>query len=812
MNRFVNADDFRFRAETRADLYRLRNQSLPANPVTAFTVTPNASSWGATINYTLGPSLTGCSSVRLMRNSIKDLSSAIVLDTKPLTAEDANTSFQFVDLDKSLLSDTFYWVQTIPLPDRAGTAQDQIVTNSPIVSGPLSLTALNASLLPPDPISDFSASLGAVQGVSPNQFQTVYVNFLKPQDPSFASVQIQATNYLADTNSVAVAQSAYGPFSFNLEKTGETITLSAFSISQNGVPATSAPSLTLTLNGAETVPAKLENVRATAIIDGIQVDFDAGLEPDITQYKVFRGPHGGGFGAATIKQTITSTGVNHYTYLDTTGLTVPAFDYFVTAVNGVGSSAASAAVSANVPPQNMDQIGQGSTYQKVPQYTGRNVIVANANFEASASILPPPGWINPQSLTLSYETSSPGGGLRSLKITNCPQNGGVFSEQKWPVTPGDSYYVQAAMKGDGVSNTFAELLFTDKNGTFLSAIQASGGAPTSTSWNVYENSGTAPANSVTAQIALGQSAVSSSSCWFDDIFVSRQSSMDNELVDGATFRRLKYVDANNTISVSTALNGQGSIVPGQAITVTVTFGPTTAALTWSSQSILRADGSVLTLVASSGGGIAYSSLSASTKYYVYLRISTTTGIMTDVGGSPVTSPNTTRAIDAALDGGIPVPVLSFTTQAAGGGGGGSGSGGGGDTCPWEKEPVEIKRLDQNGKILFEGVLTAGEVQVFDFLKGYCFIEKRDVYRQVRSVRRSHISAWYIVNGHKVSPTEPIWDGQNWIPAYRHPGAVFDGSVGVRIDISVADDDYNACNYWLVGDDPLLIHNTFVLPC
>src|SRR6185437_7696438 len=175
------------------------------------------------------------------------------------------------------------------------------------------LSALNSNLLPPDAIADWSASLGAGSVV-----QLVCVNFQRPQDPNFGSCQIQATGYLGDTNSVTVAQSPTSPFSFTMQKTGETVTLKAFAISQNGIEAASATSITLTLNGSETVPAKLENVTATVITAGVQVDFDAGLESDITSYKVYRGPHGSGFGAATLKTTITSTGSRHYTYLDST--------------------------------------------------------------------------------------------------------------------------------------------------------------------------------------------------------------------------------------------------------------------------------------------------------------------------------------------------------------------------------------------------------------------------------------------------------------------------------------------------------------
>lgn len=802
----LDRDDVLWRMQTQADLLRLRNLEIPKNPVVTFTVTPLPNSFGATIEFTLGADLTGCSQINVMRNGINDLSSATCLQTYPLTAENANGDFQYIDSDQALLQDQFYWLQTIPLPERAGLAQTAI-NGDPIVSGPVNLTALNANLLPPDAISDWSVSLGA----GSNGIQLVCVNFVVPSDPNFGSCQIQATGYFGDTNPQTVGQGLTSPFSFTMIQTGETVTLQAFAVSQNGINSTTGPTHTITLNGTETVPAKLENIRVTVITTGVQVDFDAGLEADITSYKVYRGPHAAGFGSATLKTTITSTGARHYTFLDTTGISDAAagayFDYFVTAVNHIGESSASAATAAMPPLQNMDQIGQGATYLKVPQFTGRAIIVSNANFEASSSILPPPGWKNPANLTLSYETSSPGSGNRSLKITNCPQFNAVVSEQTWPCTPGDTFYVQAQMKGDGVSEAVCQLAFFDKNGTFLGGVAADGGAPTSTSWNVYENSGTAPANSVSCSFNLQQNAATPSTAWFDDIQAIRKSNMDNELQDGSIFRRLKFVNSSNTMSVSTALNPQGSIVPGQALTISFSFTDTTISISWSGQTLLLADSSTLSVVASGGSPIAYSGLSASTSYYIYLKLSVTTGVITAVNPSPPpTSPNATYAAQANEDGFDGIPPMIVTTQPTPGGPPpppGGGTGGGGDTCPEANEIVTVRD---------KGDIKAVDVVAGDWILGFSFKTNENVFRKVLFTSQTEISAWRIVNGHKISPTEPVWGGSQWLPAYRVPGNTFDGTPGLRINITVETDDYDESNYWLTAGTPLLIHNARILPC
>ena len=359
------------------------------------------------------------------------------------------------------------------------------------------------------------------------------------------------------------------------------------------------------------------------------------------------------------------------------------------------------------------------------------------------------------------------------------------------------------MKGDGTSHVVTALVFLDKTGASVGSVAADGGAPTSASWNVYENQGAAPANTVSCQIALKQTAVTSSTCWFDDIHVIRQTNMDDELLDGSTFRRLKFVNSSNTISVSSALNPQGSIVPGQALTVSISFTDTTITITWSGQSLLRADGSILTVVASGGSPITYTGLSASTTYYIYLRVNVLTGVITAVNSSPPpTSPNATNAAQTALDGFAGIPVVKVTTQAAPGPPGG-GSGGGGDTCPEYNELVTVQD---------KGQIKAGEVVAGDMIQGFSFKNNANIYRRVLFTSQTEIAAWRIVSGHKVSPAEPVWDGSKWTPAYRIPGSTFDGSIGTRINITVESDDFDESNFWLPSGTPLLIHNTFVLPC
>src|SRR5581483_5282447 len=160
------------------------------------------------------------------------------------------------------------------------------------------------------------------------------------------------------------------------------------------------------------------------------------------------------------------------------------------------------------------------------------------------------------------------------------------------------------------------------------------------------------------------------------------------------------------------------------------------------------------------------------------------------------------AAQTARDGCVSIGVLAFTTIAADNGGTGSGTGGNGNTCP---EAAEI--VDVQGK----GNTPAGEVKAGDFLRGKSLKTGEDVYRKVIQVRKVSCAAWRIIDGHRVSPCEPVYQNNQWIPAFRAKGAVVDTMLGEKIYISIESDEYNEQNYWLSSGTPLLIHNFNMMP-
>lgn len=251
----------------------------------------------------------------------------------------------------------------------------------------------------------------------------------------------------------------------------------------------------------------------------------------------------------------------------------------------------------------------------------------------------------------------------------------------------------------------------------------------------------------------------------------------------------------SSYTTSTPLNGLGSVTPSQPIVVSFTTTKNSCSFSWTTQSVLRADGSTLTVPS---GSLMYSGLASSTTYYSYWYINATTGVLGQTNATPpATTPSAVLVTQCANDGRISIGVIPFTTLASTNGGTGGGTGGGGDTCPERAELVEVE-----GK----GQISAGDVQPGDMIKGYSFRSSADAYRRVTQVRYQSSAAWRMVQDHRVSPCECVYSGEQFIPAFRASGATVDCVSGTKVMISVESDEYNEQNYWLVAGEPLLIHN------
>lgn len=245
---------------------------------------------------------------------------------------------------------------------------------------------------------------------------------------------------------------------------------------------------------------------------------------------------------------------------------------------------------------------------------------------------------------------------------------------------------------------------------------------------------------------------------------------------------------------------QGSILPSQAPVIAFTVTNSAATLSWGATSMLRSDGSTISIPS---GSVSYTGLSSSTTYYTYWYVDVASSTYQRTNGNPPpSSPDSVMAIQTGLDGRVSVGPISFQTLAIGNPGSGSGTGGGGDTCPEFSELVDVR-----GK----GQIHAGDVVAGDMIKGKSFHGADDVYRKVVQVAVVSCAAWRIVEGHKLTPCEPIYLNNSWMPAYRAPGSTADHSVSKKVLISVDTDEHDEQNYYLVGGTQLLIHNEY-LPC
>src|SRR6185437_10864582 len=181
----------------------------------------------------------------------------------------------------------------------------------------------------------------------------------------------------------------------------------------------------------------------------------------------------------------------------------------------------------------------------------------------------------------------------------------------------------------------------------------------------------------------------------------------------------------------------------------------------------------------------YSSLSPGTQCWFYPYLDVGLGTIGFANGTPPsTTASSVFAIQAALDGRIPVPIFPITTPSSGISSGSDGDG----SCPDSQELVAVRRLNPKGEVIFDGELKAEDVVFGDHIKGYCFETKQDVYRRVIGTGMKSCAAWRRVKGHKVSPCEPVYLNNQWSHSHRIPGTSFDSTVGIKMDLFVEADE------------------------
>jgi hypothetical protein len=183
--------------------------------------------------------------------------------------------------------------------------------------------------------------------------------------------------------------------------------------------------------------------------------------------------------------------------------------------------------------KSIDILADGSTYIRSSVVAG-DIVIENGNFEASASILPPPGFaIYNFTPTLSYDTSTQYSGSQSLKII-APSSGasGVTTIRRIMCRPGDTIFASVRAKSlNGVAANLS-ISFRDVNFSSVGGNQVS---TTSSSWTLLSTSSTAPAGTVYATFEIF--AGTNGQVEFDELYARYVRNLDNEVADGSTYGR-----------------------------------------------------------------------------------------------------------------------------------------------------------------------------------------------------------------------------------------------------------------------------------
>lgn len=154
--------------------------------------------------------------------------------------------------------------------------------------------------------------------------------------------------------------------------------------------------------------------------------------------------------------------------------------------------------------------------------TLQNNFAPNGDFEQSSS-LPPADWTTDAAgTTLSYDTSTPHSGVRSLVVATTHQFGAAVGPA-FPGVVGATYYVQGWIKSPSGKIGDIQLEFLDSSMTYVSGVQTTS---TGSSWTSVSASGVAPAGTAFVRMSLQVNDVGGGTVEFDDV-ISFMSSAAN---------------------------------------------------------------------------------------------------------------------------------------------------------------------------------------------------------------------------------------------------------------------------------------------
>lgn len=346
--------------------------------------------------------------------------------------------------------------------------------------------------------------------------------------------------------------------------------------------------------------------------------------------------------------------------------------------------------------KNLDNISPGAIYTAALK-SGTSETVDNPDFEASATIIDPPGWVNTGGCTLGY-TAAAYSGNQALVMTATATFAACASVRNYACVPGQQYLLQGACANNSGATPSASIYLQafDKSGSSIGFYGASNTTASGSGYLLLSNVVTIPALAVTFRIILIMQPPSSSgySSFFDMIRLVLVRNMDTMVGDGTIYGRTAQSDLYSSGGVNRVglrVAGSGHVMGNQLNapnSLTLNYGASRTATAVTATSAGAVSINVFTFKMG-GASVTYSAVSNAvngltigTTYQIYCHDSGGTGgtkTWSAVAGTQLDA--LSIADDVVIAGQVTIPSSGS-------------SGGGGTGCP--DENAWVLRADPDG--------------------------------------------------------------------------------------------------------------------
>jgi len=295
----------------------ISSPAILQNAISSFTVTQNTATGGVDVAFHVSTTQ-GILSINLLRAVVRDSAQSTVVQT---WSSIEVLDYAFPDAaNVASISQAFYWLRLNPV----GTSGTSTLVGPQTIS-------LNPDLTAPAQPTSISASHDSVVNGAVRVF--VNVGGVDPQN----SIRIFVAGYHGNPSPVSVAQGGSSPVSFNLDATGETVTITAQAVTPEGITSPISGSATLTLGTGRTVPAAPGTPIVVQFSGGNQVSWRSSGESWVISYFVYRSQRDETFLTATNIATVAATTEGTVNYVDAAGLTGD-WAYYIVAHSASGDS------------------------------------------------------------------------------------------------------------------------------------------------------------------------------------------------------------------------------------------------------------------------------------------------------------------------------------------------------------------------------------------------------------------------------------------------------------------------------------------